>query len=685
MLGLVAALVVFARLVTLQVFAHERFEARAEQNQEGRVLLPPRRGDLLDRNGSVLASDLRTYSVHAVPRIMKNPGATAKKLARLLDLDAGDLLRNFKKRPGFCWVSRQLDPGMEMRLQEAGLRGVILNVDTRREYPEPACLGITGRVNLDGKGVEGIEYQFESILHGRSGWETVYKDGSGGQVSLPRGSRRDPEHGHGLVLTIDANIQGVLMSRLRSAVESSGARQATAIVLDPYTGEILGMASTGPAIKKVKRNPAISDTYEPGSTFKLVVVAATLEEDVAEPGTIYDAEQGAYNFGGFVIHDSHEYDDLTFWDAVRYSSNIIAGKLAVELGDRRFYEYSTAFGFGSLTGVEFPGEVGGQLRPPHQWSGRSLPTLAMGQEVSVTPLQMALSYAVVANGGLLMKPQLILAELDNHGKVVKRFKPHAVRRVFSDKTASVLRGMLEAVVDSGTAKRARIDWAKVAGKTGTAQKYDPESGTYSRGKYVSSFVGFLPAHDPRLVCLVLVDEPRRGYYGGEIAAPVFRDIVEDIRRMRGGPLSPTPATVHVDPDDLKPPSTVVPDVRLLPLEEAMRQLADLGFRTKTQGEGVRVVGQHPSGGIATERGEVIELTLDGGARRIMPRVVGLTVRQALAELSECSVRPTVRGSGVVRAQEPAAGARLSPDRRCVLYCRPLDVSYLSSAGGPDGE
>jgi cell division protein FtsI (penicillin-binding protein 3) len=685
LLGLVAALAVFARLVTVQVFAHERFEARAEQNQEGRVLLPPRRGELLDRKGRVLASDLRTYSVHAVPRIMKNPRATAKKLARLLDLNTSTLIREFKKRPKFCWVSRQLDPGLETELQEAGLRGVYLNVEIRREYSEPACVGVTGRVNLDGKGVEGIEYQFESVLHGRSGWETVYKDGSGGKVFLPRGSRRDPEHGHGLVLTIDSSIQGVVMSRLGAAVERTGARQGTAVVLDPYSGEILGMGSCGPATKGVKRNPVMSDTYEPGSTFKLVAASATLDEDLADTETIYNAEDGSYNFGGFLIHDTHEYGEITLFDAVRFSSNIVAGKLAVELGERKFYQYATAYGFGSLTGVEFPGEAGGRLRPPHQWSGRSLPTLAIGQEVSVTPLQMALSYAVLANGGLLMTPQLVLAELDPHGKVVRRFKPHAVRRVISAETATVMREMMQAVVDSGTAKRARIDWAHVGGKTGTAQKYDPASGTYSRAKYVSSFVGFLPADDPRLVCLVLIDEPGRGYYGGEVAAPVFREIVEDIRRMRRGPLSPTPERVLVDPEDVRPPPTVVPDVRLLPIDEASRLLAEMGLRVRAQGEGTRVVAQSPVSGIPIDRGEVVELVLDMGATGVMPRVVGLTVRQALAELSARGIRPQVVGSGVVRKQAPAAGAKLPRERRCVLRCEPLDVSYYtSSTGGSHG-
>lgn len=673
LLAIVAAGAILARLVCVQVVAHERFAARAEQNQQGRVLVPPRRGDLIDRRGELLATDLRTYSVYAVPRLMKDRRATARALARILRLDARALEKRFRERPSFCWVTRRANPGVEQDLETARLFGVFLTVETRREEPGgEAVLPVIGRVDMDGRGVEGIEYQFNDLLRGRPGWATVFKDGTGRQIQLPQGSRRAPLHGRGLVLTLDNAIQGLVMTRLAAAAESLQARQTTAVVLDPNTGEILAMAAAGPAAPGARRNPTISDQYEPGSTFKIVAASATLEEGLGNANTVYNADHGACDFGGFVIHDAHPHDALTLRDAVRVSSNVVAGKLGLALGAARFYEYATAFGFGSLTGIDFPGEAGGRLRPPRTWSGRSLPTLAMGQEVAVTPLQVALAYAAIANGGVLMRPQLVLAEIGEEGRLLDRLPPRAVRRVLSPRTAGLMREFLQAVVDSGTATRAQLPWTTVAGKTGTAQKYDPATGTYARGRYVSSFVGFAPADAPRLVCLVLVDEPRRGYYGGEVAAPIFRNILEDIRRLRGGPLAPRPATVQVAASDLRPPPTVVPDVRLLPRDRAAERLSSIGLRARWVGEGARVLAQRPAPGAPAERGQQVELVMARELEPLVPDVRGLTLREALVRLSICSVPVRARGTGVVVAQEPGPGARLSRGRVCVLICRPVE-------------
>lgn len=676
---LVVAAVVFLRLVALQILQHGTFVARAEQNQEGRVLLPPRRGDLLDRSGELLATDLRTYSVYAVPRLMKNRRLAARQLAQMFDLDTQTLDRKFATHPSFCWVTRMADPGVEERLAKAKIAGVFLQVETRRVDPGgQAVLPVVGRVNMDGSGVEGVEYQFDDLLRGHAGWATVFKDGTGRQIDLPQGSRHQPDHGHGLMLTINNAIQGILMTRLTAAVDSLEAKQATAVIVDPHTGQVLAMGTAGPNAPDASRAPAISDIYEPGSTFKVVAAAATLEEGLAGPGTLYNADNGAHDFGGFVIHDAHPHGVLTLKDAVRVSSNIVAGKLGMALGADRFYEYATAFGFGSMTGIEFPGEAGGRLRTPHTWSGRSLPTLAMGQEVSVTPLQMALAYSVIANGGLWMKPQLVLAELDEHGRLLRRFDPEAVRRVISPRTADTMRDFLLAVVDSGTATKAELSWTQVAGKTGTAQKYDPATGHYAAGKYISSFVGFVPADDPRLVCLVLIDESKKGYYGGDVAAPVFRDIVDDVHRLRDGPLSPRPPVVQVAAGDLKPPPTLVPDVRLLPLARATEKLAAVGLRVRSSGVGPRVVSQDPAPGSPVERGEPVLVTLSKETAPAVPDVIGLTLREALGVLSGHSIPARAMGSGVVCAQEPAPGSHLEAGGVCLLTCKSEATVKLAS-------
>jgi stage V sporulation protein D (sporulation-specific penicillin-binding protein) len=311
----------------------------------------------------------------------------------------------------------------------------------------------------------------------------------------------------------------------------------------------------------------------------------------------------------------------------------------------------------------------------------------MGQEVAVTPLQVALAYGVIANGGVLMQPQLVLAELDEQGRPAVRFPPRAVRRVVSEHTAAVMRDFLQSVVDSGTATKAQLAWTKVAGKTGTAQKYDPATHTYARGKYVSSFVGFLPADRPRLVGLVLVDEPRNGHYGGEVAAPIFRDIMEDVRRLRDGPLSTRPPTVQVAAAELKPPPRLVPDVRLLPRERARERLAAIGLRAHAVGEGPRVLAQSPPPGSPAERGEAVEIMLSPPAQPVVPDVRGLPLRAALAALSAGAVPARAAGTGIVVSQNPLPGARLAPGGYCLLTCR-LDAPVRLAAqvgDGPHGE
>ena len=528
----IAGACVLARLSFLQVLRHGYYAERAEVNQQERVPLPPARGEIRDRHGHLLAQDRRTYSLIAVPRNMPDPPRMARRLAKALDLDAAKLAAEFKRRPNYCWVVRQRPPELAAMFADStrgknGWSSVFLQGETRRSYPEGEPLAqLIGRADLDNVGVEGIEYQFDSVLRGQQGWRTVLQDGRGRQIGMPGWSSKNPVNGHSIDLTIDSDIQSVVCQRLRDAVDSLSATKAIAVVVDPWTGEILAAGSEPQPAEPPFRNQAITDQFEPGSTFKMVVVSAALEEKLAEPTTMFNAENGAYDFGGFTIHDSHPHGMLTLADGVRFSSNIVAGKLGLIVGSRNMYEYATNYGFGALTGIDFPGEASGLLRHPDRWSGRSLPTIAMGHELSVTALQLALAYAAVANGGTLMAPQLLAAEYDARGNVLSRLEPRPLHRVVSTETAATLRTFLQAVVDSGTATRAELAWAHVGGKTGTAQKYDIALHTYKNGKYLASFVGFLPVESPRLVCVVMVDEPRKGYYGGDVAAPAFEQITE---------------------------------------------------------------------------------------------------------------------------------------------------------------
>ncbi len=665
------------RIGWLQLWQHGAYEARAERNQEQRVLIKPVRGNLLDRQGRMLARDLLTYTIAAAPREMRDPAAVARDLAALLRLDPRRLAREFSARPRFLWVARRVSPEIGQRIASWDRRGLYLSLETRREYLlGPAAAEILGRTDLDNVGVEGLELAFDDELRGRPGWTTLIRDGRGRSHALPRGLRRRPEDGHSLVLTLDGELQSILESHLARALDSLEARRAFGVFLDPRTGEILAAASVPHLPAGRARNLPFTDQYEPGSTFKAVVAGAALEEQVARPDEYFDAGNGVAQVApGAVFHDTHKRPGYTFRDAVRYSSNVVMGRLGLRVGPERLYRYATSLGFGSITGVSFPGEAGGRLHSPDHWSRRSCPTIAIGHEVAVTPLQLALAYAAIANGGVLMDPILVREERDRQGDVVRRSAPRASHRVFSERTSALLREMLSAVVDSGTARAARIPGLRIAGKTGTAQKYDATVGTYGRGMYLSSFVGFAPSEAPCLVGVIVIDEPHgKHYYGGEVAAPVFREVLLDLRRLPHGPLESGASQVAARPP--APAPVLVPDLRLLAPRDVTRRLAEIGLRPSFVGEGGRARSQSPAAGEAAERGAGVTVWLSAphdSSGDVMPDLTGLAVREALRRLTPLEAKVRIEGHGLVVRQSPAPGTPLSVNRVCGVWCAPGPV------------
>ena len=685
--GLFVALAsLWLRVAWVQIGLHGQYEDRAERNQEQRVLIRPARGPLLDRHGRPLARDLPTYSISAAPREMKDAPAVARALAQILDLDPRRLERDFAARPRFLWVARQVAPDAGQRISEQNWRGVYAAIETRREYVlGPAAAEILGRTDLDDTGVEGLELAFDDALRGRPGWATLIRDGRGDSHALPQGMRRAAENGNQVVLTLDADLQSILETHLARAVDTLRAARGFGVFLDPRTGEILAAVDVPHLPPGKCRNWTFTDQYEPGSTFKAVTAGAALEEHLVGPDQYFDANNGVCDLGsGAVFHDTHKRPGFTFRDAVRFSSNIVMGKIGMVVGAERLYRYATALGFGSVTGIGFPGEAGGRLRNPEQWSGRSCPTIAIGHEVSVTPLQLALAYAAIANGGILMQPMLAREIRNADGQVLRRFSPQASHRVFSAATTAELRTMLTAVVDSGTARPARIAGFPMAGKTGTAQKYDAAVGTYGRGLYLSSFVGMAPADQPSIVGLVVIDEPHsKHYYGGEIAAPVFREVVLDLRRLPQGPFEWTPERVAVRPPD--PAPVVVPDVRLLPPRAAESQLDALGLRARFEGTGGRALAQSPPAGEAAERGAQVTVWLSApgdSASGRLPDLIGLPAREALRRLSLCQVAARIEGMGRVVRQLPAAGTPLPIAGQCRLWCAPGASDPRAGVPGP---
>jgi cell division protein FtsI (penicillin-binding protein 3) len=532
-------------------------------------------------------------------------------------------------------------------------------------------------VGTEGRGLEGIEMAHDRELRGRAGWATLFRDGRGAAFQLPRSMIKLPESGQSLVTTLDLDAQSIAALKLREAVESSGAKSGMAVFADPTTGDILAMVTIDAAGASLRggahRNRIIADQYEPGSTFKLLAGCAALEEGTFAPSDSFWVERGEADFGGFTIHDSHP---ETGWFSVRrataLSSNVCYARIGTEVGAATLYRYARIFGFGQPTRITLPGEAPGQIREPSRWSGRSLATISIGQEVLVTPIQLLMAYCAVANGGQLLRPRIVSAVVDEDGRPIREYPVERVRRVISDETARVFRSFLRDAVTGGTATEAALGWCEVAGKTGTAQKTVENRRGYGPGCYVSSFVGMAPASDPRVVGLVILDEPRGSYYGGSVAAPVFREILAGWAVQGRGPIRLPSSTVVTggrgggwSPDQ-------VPDVRLLEPSRAREVLADAGYGVRVAGSsaaGARVASQTPEPGAVVRPGATVALFLtdSDAAQATVPDLRGLALRQALLKLSSLSIEVgRVRGTGAVVDQMPLPGTPVRKGTKCTL-------------------
>ena len=673
----------WVRVATLQTALHGHFAARARENQEHHEKILPRRGVITDRRGKVLAHDLGVSQVAIYPPQLTDPLAAAQVLAPLVHEPAAKLVKRLRALHSYTWIARDLPPEVGQRIRAAKIPGVVVDDETKRFYRiGDAAAEILGRTNRDNVGVDGIEYQFENLLGGCTGWVTMVPTGSSRMsLLLPGAEGRPARDGASLELSIDADLQSLVEHHLAAAVDSLHAKRGFAVFVDPWSGEVLAAACAPHLVAGQSKNWTFTDQYEPGSTFKVVVAGAMLEENLAHPDDRFEAAASgqAELVPGCIIHDTHAHAEWSFRQAMQYSSNIVMGRLALKLGAERLHRYATALGFGSLTGVEFPGETAGRLRPVRAWQPRSTPTIAIGHEVTVTPLQLALAYAAVANGGVLMQPMLVRAIRDADGRDIRRGAPQPSHRVFSASTASTLIDMLCAVVDSGTATSARVAGLRIAGKTGTAQKYDAAVGTYGRGMYLASFAGIAPADHPRLVGVVVIDEPKGSqYFGGQVAAPVFREVLLDLQRMSWPGFDAANSAVAMRPPSV--PAVTAPDLRLLPAREAERRLADYGLRARFEGTGPRVLSQVPAAGQPVERGSIVLAYLaapQDSLGRALPDLVGLTLREAVRRLSQRAVPMRITGNGIVTRQEPAAGTRLPLAGPCRLWCSPGDDAPAS--------
>ena len=529
--------ILWVRCVWLQMIQGAWLARLARAQHHAAQAIPGPRGTIYDRTGAVLAMSVPVPSVFADPRRVAAKSDVATQVAKLVGRDPGFIRRRLERDRGFVWLARQVDPALRPQLRPLFREGIGVREEPKRVYPHGTMTAhVLGHVDIDERGLEGMELAFNGALQGRPGWRATLRDAKGDLLIGPWTRDVEPAAGFDLVLTIDSVVQGVAEEALAWGVKRFHAKGGSLIILEPHTGAILALANQpgvdpnhpGRASAEARRNRAVTDLMEPGSVFKIVTAAALLEEGVARPDEQIFCEQANYpTVGRHVLHDHRPHGWLTFADVITLSSNIGTAKFAQRLPPATLYRYIRAFGFGRKTGVELPGEVSGIVAPPSRWSKLSPFIIPIGQEIAVTPLQLAVMTAIVANGGWKIQPHLIERIQTQDGAVIRTDQRSTREHLLSPNTVEQLHRMLSQVVESGTGRLASIQGLTVAGKTGTAQKLEPD-GRYSHSRYVASFVGYGPVPDSRFAMVVTVDEPRPVYFGGVVAAPIFRRVVEQL-------------------------------------------------------------------------------------------------------------------------------------------------------------
>jgi cell division protein FtsI/penicillin-binding protein 2 len=548
--GLVGLFSVYSfRLIDLQIVQHEKFTTLAAEKHNHKQIIYARRGIIRDSHNEPLAENIPVKTVVADASHIRDPVAVAAAIADQLEMDPRDIaskLSQSGKGSKHIVLKAEIPEETAEKIKEslrvANLRGIYFDQDFVRVYPNGQMLSqVIGFVDHDHKGTMGIERTMQDFLQGTDGFRYIETDRTGKELVPYRGQESAARDGCDVKLTIDLSLQNILETELDAACAEFKPKNASAIMMRPQTGEILAMASRptfdpnkpGEAAPDQEKNRSIVDMVEPGSTFKIVTTSAVLEEKLVTPDTTVFCENGHFQYAGRVLRDAHPMGVLTVHQVLMKSSNIGVAKLALQLGETKLYEYIRRYGFGERTGIALSGEISGLVNPPHRWSKLDITRIPMGQSVAVTPLQMVAAMSSIANGGKLMKPMIVSEIKDQTGRLVASFTPEMVRDVISSETAlKIVSALKDVVSKQGTAQRAEVPGFRVAGKTGTAQKVDPRGG-YMVGRYVTSFVGFMPADDPKFALLVLLDDPtmkQGGVFGGTVAGPVFARIAEKAAR-----------------------------------------------------------------------------------------------------------------------------------------------------------
>ena len=640
-----------ARLIYLQVFEHADMVARAARQRENTLDAPARRGDIVDRNGRVVAYSVDADSIFADPSEIDDPGDAAARLCRALtDCDAAErqtIEKSLRRKGQFAYVARKVTPDEEQRVRALGLKGIGVIKESRRFYPKRELMAhVVGYVGTDNAGLGGLESAFDSQIRGQAGKIIIQRDAR--RSVLTSHVKSEATAGVTLELTLDQYLQNIAERELQTGVAENHAAGGCAVIMDPHTGEILALANYPVFNPNVysrfsdleRRNRCIQDLYEPGSTFKIVTAGAALEEGIMSPDDPIDVSAGLIRFGSRVIDDMHRYGVLTFTDVIVKSSNVGAIKIGLKLGPERLGKYVSRFGFGQTLLPDFKGENPGIVWNPAKLDPSALASVSMGYQVGVTPVQMASAVSSVANGGTLFEPRVVRAKIKDGRR--EEIGHKMLRRTVSEHTAAQLTAIMEGVVEEGTAKSARIPGYTIAGKTGTAHKL--VDGRYSPSEYNASFVGFIPSRNPALTIIVLIDSPHgNGYTGGAVAAPIFKRIAEASMRHLG-----------IGPTVNAPPPVLVAS------HEADSE-AIAARRIKAQVD--------------------VAPAVESAANGMMPDLRGLSAREALRALTQVGLTARLDGAGFVVEQSPAAGNPLIPGVACTLKLG-RHAPALTAAGAP---
>jgi cell division protein FtsI (penicillin-binding protein 3) len=695
------------RLVYLQIFRYGNFVKQAEHQQQREIPLSAKRGVIYDRAGHELAMSVLVDSAFAVPTEVKDLPTAVSLITRITGEDRNVVLADCRNHRTFCWVARKADDETIERIKSLRLQGIHFQKEPKRFYPaRDLAAQVVGTVGMEDSGQSGIEHAFDNELRGRAGKMFISVDARRQWFS---DVEKQPEPGESLVLTIDKNIQYIAEKELDQAIQDTQAIAGTVIVENPHTGEILALANRptfNPNLRKqitpnALTNRAVSYVYEPGSTFKLVTISAALEEKLTNPDEVFDCQMGSIVYNGMRIRDSKPHGLLPVWGVLAESSDVGSIKIALRLGEDRFYKYIRAFGFGQQTGIELPGETRGLTKPVSRWSKVSIAAISMGQEIGISPLQLAGLVSTFANDGVWVAPRIVTGKVEPQGTPqAVAFHPGASRRVISSFTAAEMRAMMQKVVLEGTGRKAILEGYTSAGKTGTAQKVDPATGAYSKTKYIGSFAGFAPINNPQIVVAVILDSAVGLHQGGQISAPVFRrvtqQVLEYLHTPHDLPLAPNHqlllAEAKMKDNDLEEGT---PDHPGEPLETA-----EVNNDSSQSATGKTSVARAPLPATGDSEGNVVQAAMreneaeagtvsqptpakSPGAAEVaattqanlpatgtvvldveqggieVPSFVGKTVRGAVEAAQEAGLELEAVGSGVARQQSPSAGTHVA--------------------------